>query len=407
MGGPAHFPLAKGQFTRQLPPTMKIPRLATILLGSALLLGPALAADDAKPAPAAEPVAAKNLLPDDAEAAWKALLEATKPPLPPAEWNQKKPSEEEFAAFRKKMGEFAGLAADKAKEFVTRFPESKELDTAKSLRVEMLKAAIQLGEETRIAELKELGGTAPATADAGAAAVPAAPDEFTRRMQEGVAKARKLESKGMEAVLLDFEATVREIMKDYPERPEVFGSLLEIAELLGGEKAKQIATEVAEAEKAPKQLRDHALGLKKKFDRLGNPVDIKFTAVDGRAVDLAGLKGKVVLVDFWATWCGPCVQELPNVLAAYEKLNPKGFEIVGISFDQDKEALEKFVKRRAMPWVQYFDGLGWGNKFGQEFGITGIPAMWLFDKQGKLRDLNARADLVSKVEKLLAETVTP
>ena len=136
---------------------------------------------------------------------------------------------------------------------------------------------------------------------------------------------------------------------------------------------------------------------------VGKPLAIKFTAVDGKAVDLAKLRGKVVLIDYWATWCSPCVAELPHVKDAYDKLHAKGFEVVGISFDQDKGALTKFVASNKMEWPQYFDEQGWDNKFGKQFGIDAIPAMWLVDKKGRLRDLEGGDNLAAKVQKLLAE----
>ena len=137
-------------------------------------------------------------------------------------------------------------------------------------------------------------------------------------------------------------------------------------------------------------------------DRIGKPLDIKFTSIDGQKIDVSKMKGKVVLIDFWATWCGPCVAELPNVKRAYDKLHSKGFEIVGISLDSKESALRRFVKKEKMPWPQYFDGKGWKNSISTSHGIRSIPAMWLVDKQGNLADLNARPDLESKVEKLLA-----
>lgn len=136
---------------------------------------------------------------------------------------------------------------------------------------------------------------------------------------------------------------------------------------------------------------------------VGEPVSLKFNAVKGGKVDLETLKGKVVLIDFWATWCGPCVKEVPNVVATYEKLHDKGFEIVGISLDQNRSALTKFTKDNKMTWPQYFDGKGWDNEVSTRFGIRSIPAMWLVDKEGKLVTTNARSNLESQVEALLAK----
>src|SRR4029077_13775590 len=113
---------------------------------------------------------------------------------------------------------------------------------------------------------------------------------------------------------------------------------------------------------APEAAKTQARGLLNRLDAIGKPVDIQYTAVDGRQVDLSKMKGKVVLIDFWATWCGPCVGEVPDVKAAYEKLHGKGFEIVGISLDSDKNALTDFIKDKGMTWPQYFDGLQWNNK---------------------------------------------
>jgi hypothetical protein len=91
------------------------------------------------------------------------------------------------------------------------------------------------------------------------------------------------------------------------------------------------------------------------------------------------------------------------VKTTYEKLHPRGFEIIGISFDQNQEALERVLAREKMTWPQHFEEGGSGSKFGEEFEISGIPTMWLVDKKGNLRDLNARDNLAEKVEKLLAE----
>lgn len=124
----------------------------------------------------------------------------------------------------------------------------------------------------------------------------------------------------------------------------------------------------------------------------------------GKPLSVANYKGKVVLIDFWATWCGPCVAEFPNVLKTYEKYHPKGFEMIGISLDQDEKALKTFIKERGVTWQQFFDGKGWGNKLAGKYGVNSIPATYLLDGEGKILAKNLRGEaLETEVGKALAK----
>jgi len=132
------------------------------------------------------------------------------------------------------------------------------------------------------------------------------------------------------------------------------------------------------------------------------PLELSFTAVDGRQVDLADLRGKVVLLDFWATWCPPCIEEAPALAAVYEKYHDQGFEIIGISLDQNQAALENFTKDNNMPWPQFFDGQGWDNELAKRFKIQSVPTVWLLDREGKLIDASPRGRLEQSVSAALA-----
>ncbi len=139
----------------------------------------------------------------------------------------------------------------------------------------------------------------------------------------------------------------------------------------------------------------------------GKPITIKGSTVDGKTLSTDDWKGKVVFVDFWATWCGPCKAELPRVKSAYEKYHDKGLEVLGVSCDTEKDALASFIKDDPkMPWPQLFDAknpeLQW-HPLADAYGIHSIPRMFLIDKKGVLRTVNARENFEELIPKLLAE----
>ncbi|MBB5441179.1 peroxiredoxin [Pedobacter sp. AK017] len=122
----------------------------------------------------------------------------------------------------------------------------------------------------------------------------------------------------------------------------------------------------------------------------------------GRPVSLSSMRGKYVLVDFWASWCGPCRAENPNVLKAYNRLKDQGFDVIGISIDSDKKAWIKAIKEDKMPWQQVSDLKGNKNEAAMLYDVDAIPQNWLLDPDGVVLEINLRGEnLADQIERLM------
>ena len=147
-----------------------------------------------------------------------------------------------------------------------------------------------------------------------------------------------------------------------------------------------------------------------KHPDVGRPFAAELTRLDGTKLSLPkDLLGKVVVVDFWATWCPSCVEEIPHMVAAYRKYKPKGVEFVGISLDRagKKAELEKFVKDNGMSWVHTYSGKFWSDPTVRKYGVGGIPSIWVVGKDGKVVSDAARGKLERVIEGALKAPAAP
>lgn len=136
----------------------------------------------------------------------------------------------------------------------------------------------------------------------------------------------------------------------------------------------------------------------------GTTMALTFTSTTGEDVNLKDYRGKVVVIEFWASWCPPCRAGMPFIVRMAKDLREKGLRMIGISLDQDKAALDAYMKEQGMTWPQYFDGKVFKTAFADRFSLIGVPTTYLFDKSGVLREIGLRdAALETAVKKLLDE----
>jgi thiol-disulfide isomerase/thioredoxin len=142
-------------------------------------------------------------------------------------------------------------------------------------------------------------------------------------------------------------------------------------------------------------------GIARRMALPGNPIELRGKSLDGTEFNWAAYRGKVVLVDFWASWCGPCLAEIPHVVKMYKAYHGKGFDVVGINIDAKIEDAQAKVKQLNVPWVTIYDH---GEELANYYGITGIPRAILVDQTGNVVSMMARGkNLEVELRKLLGE----
>lgn len=130
--------------------------------------------------------------------------------------------------------------------------------------------------------------------------------------------------------------------------------------------------------------------------------EIKLNDIDGQTTTLSSYKGKVVLLDFWASWCMPCRKNNPNLVALYKKFKGAGFEILGVSIDENNVAWKKAIEKDGLTWKQVVDNAGWNATSTLDYGVEGIPASFLIDRNGVIKGVNLEGrELEGAVKKLL------
>jgi len=326
--------------------------------------------------------------------AWVALTNFSLP-KPPMEWQTNPPTEAELAKFDDQQAAQAGALADRARVFYAQFSSDTNVMPARVVEIQALKMATHYGATNRLADLDARERAVLADANM--------PVELRYELRLDLL-GRELQAKAAAGADMkaELEKAGRALVKDFPNGYEGYEILMDLstdADLL---KTHDFGELMANSG-GPPELTEMGKGLLRRLDAVGRPLPIEFKAVDGRAVNLTTVSNKVVLVDFWATWCPGCVALSPEVKKLYDQYRTNGFDVVGINFDDDTNQARRFISEEGLPWPQYFGGRGSDNKFGRDYSINALPAVWLADRKGILRDIHGTTDLEAKVAKLMAE----
>lgn len=291
----------------------------------------------------------------------------------------------------------AAQLADQSRDYYRRFPDVTQAKLARESEYNLLEIAVTSGNTNLLARLNALDPRELSNPSLTA-------DERFNLMAHIVERnADCYKPEGIPAVMDQLEKGSRELLKAYPDNPQSWQFLVTVADQSQDpEKARRLAREILDS-KADENLKMNARIILFRLMLLGNPLQFQGVALDGKPIDLSQMKGDVVLFHFWDTGCSYCVDELPEIKALYKTFHSQGLDIISVSFDEDKESLIQFLAQNPMEWPQYFAGPDWNATHGRIFNVTGAPSLWLVDRQGNLRDTNARENLTGEVKQLLKE----
>lgn len=217
-------------------------------------------------------------------------------------------------------------------------------------------------------------------------------EEFNELKKQAIPEATEDEGKDMQKLLklfifAQFSLAAKEKMDD--PKPAI-DTVNEMIERLKKAEEPQVQFVVSQIERTLKRE-----------ELVGKELEIEGFLLNGDKFDWKSLRGKVVLVDFWATWCGPCIMEVPNMTEMYEKYKDKGFEILGISIDEDIDELKTYIEEAKTPWIILAEKLS-EEKEGitnpsDTYEVMSIPTMFLVDREGKVVSVNARGENLKKL----------
>ena len=220
---------------------------------------------------------------------------------------------------------------------------------------------------------------------------------YAAGMQESGADVAKVQ-----AAWLD---DLKQFVEKHPQAPDAAEAMLQMGisdEFSGNEKeaVERYAAIVKGFPDSPSARK--AQGAARRLESVGKPLALSGTGIDGRPVAVESLRGRPVLVHYWATWCEPCKVDIAQIRELYAKYGPKKFAVVGIALDTDKVQLAKFLAAKPIPWPQLHESGGLDGRLAEELGVLTLPTMFLLDAQGNVVDRNlVITDLEKKLESLL------